>query len=173
MSVKPGALASMSSDHRQIWTGPSYLIILTKFQRKNCLVDFSKSKKIHHNFVSDFPKSKKTRHRHGVQYYNLDELFTNIQDLLISLERVKLCGSPRFEIKLNDQELANRHWPSCAADSTKAWSQTRRAFDDSCVELAKVAQEGQWRFASSLSFNLISKREEPHKLTLSNYIGGF
>ena len=62
--------------------------------------------------------------------------------MLISLERVKLCGSPRFEIKLNDKELANRHWPSCAADLARAWSQTRRAFDDFCVELGEsVAQE--------------------------------
>ena len=81
---------------------------------------------------------------------------------------LRLFGVKRLR---RDKELANRHWAPCATDSAKAWSQTRRAFDDFCVELGEsVAQEGQWRFASSLSFNLISKRGEPHNLTLSNDI---
>ena len=77
----------------------------------------------------------------------ISHIFTPPENLLISLERIKSRGSPRFDIKLNDQKLANRHWPSCAPDSSKGPISNPASFDEFCIELDEsAAQEANGDF---------------------------
>ena len=80
---------------------------------------------------------------------------TWLRNLLISIEREKMCGSARFEIKLKDPKLAKYHWPSCAENSDGFGAETRRTI----WRFLQNAHEPSWTVKSeSYPFVLMVER---------------